>query len=211
MKKILIAALMLLGLAYYSNAQFLRFGIKGGISSSTVKVNDVVKLTDGSAEYKLKTYNPSVGFQFGVFARIKVFNLFLQPEVLFANSGGEVKIREVNADSSFIRSQHFNRISIPVMVGTKVGPIRLEAGPAFSFTLSQKNDLFDMQGYKEDFKKATIGYQAGLGFDLFKKVTFDLKYEGSLSKLGSGVTIGGTTYPYDTRTSQWIASIGIFL
>ena len=38
--------------------------------------------------------------------------------------------------------------------------------------------------YEEKFNGATWGYQVGVGLDIFKKITIDVKYEGNLSKLG---------------------------
>ncbi|MGB9746755.1 MAG: porin family protein [Bacteroidales bacterium] len=210
MKKILLITVGL-SFAFLSSAQFLRFGLTGGVSSSSVQVSDIVTTDDNTAEYHINTFNPTVGFHFGGFARITVSKFFLQPQVLFSSTGGEVKIREVKFDTTFFRNQRFNRVDIPVLAGYKLGFLRLEAGPVATFTLSRKNDLFDWAGYKEDFNAASIGYQAGLGVDLLKKITIDLKYEGSLSKLGKGVTIGERTYPLDSRTNQWIVSLGLFL
>jgi hypothetical protein len=200
MKKI-TCIILFLTLATFAQAQFFMLGIRGGLSSSTVRVDDVINIPSGS-NYSLESYDPLVGFHAGVVSRITIRKLFIQPELLFSSSGGQVKVSDLTSGTYTLREQKFNRIDIPVLAGVKTGPLRLEAGPVASFTLSEKSDLFETSGYKDDFKKATIGYQAGIGFDLFKKLAFDLKYEGSLSKLGSGLTVGTTTYPYDTRTSQ---------
>jgi hypothetical protein len=208
MKKIATITL-LLALATVAQAQLFKMGIRGGVSSSTVKVNEDLILPSGS-NYSLESYDPLVGFHAGLVSRITIKKIFVQPELLFSSSGGQVKVSDLTNGTYTLREQKFNRIDLPVLAGVKTGRLRLEAGPVASFTLSEKSDLFETSGYKEDFKKATIGYQAGIGFDLFKKLIFDLKYEGSLSKLGSGLTVGTTTYPYDTRTSQWILSLGFF-
>jgi hypothetical protein len=36
----------------------------------------------------------------------------------------------------------------------------------------------------------------------------DLRYEGSLSKLGDGMTIGGQKCNFDSRISQWVFGVG---
>ena len=211
MMKRMLFVMMGLSFACMTQAQFLRFGLTGGVSSSSVRVSDIITTDDNSAEYHIDSFNPAVGFHFGGFARVQISKFFLQPQLLFSSTGGEVRIRDVKIDTAFFRTQRFNRVDIPVLAGYKLGFLRLEAGPVATFTLSRKNDLFDWAGYKEDFNKASIGYQAGLGVDLFKKITLDLRYEGSLSKLGKGVTIGDKTYPLDSRTSQWMVSLGLFL
>ncbi len=64
--------------------------------------------------------------------------------------------------------------------------------------------------YKEEFNGATWGYQVGVGLDLGKKITIDVKYEGNLSKLADGVKIAGETRSFDSRNSQFVASLGFF-
>jgi hypothetical protein len=208
MKKYFVIVFSLLMLSAGAGAQ-IKFGLKGGISSSTIKVDDLVAIDPGTSEYYLETSDATLGFHVGVFTRIKFFNLFLQPELLFASSGGEIKVTDID-DVSTIKEQTFNKIQIPVMLGFKLGPAHIAAGPVASFILSTKSDMFDTQAYVEDFKKATFGYQAGVGIDILKKLTLDLKYEGSLSNVASGVTIDGTYYAFDERNSQLILSLGIF-
>ncbi|MFN8208516.1 MAG: porin family protein [Bacteroidales bacterium] len=208
MKKIISLAI-LITLITDAQAQFFMLGVRGGVSSSTVRVPDVINIPSGSS-YSLECYDPLVGFHAGLLSRITIKKIYVQPELLFSTTGGKVKVSDITNGGFTLREQKFNRIDIPVLAGVKTGPLRLEAGPVASFILSENSDLFGISGYKEDFKKATIGFQAGIGFDIFKKLAFDLKYEGSLSNLGTGLTVGSTTYPYDTRNSQWIVSLGFF-
>ncbi|MCK7531208.1 MAG: hypothetical protein MZV63_09280 [Marinilabiliales bacterium] len=46
-----------------------------------------------------------------------------------------------------------------------------------------------MTDVKATYNKATFGYQAGVGFDLLKRLTVDVRYEGNLSKFGEEVMI----------------------
>ena len=55
-------------------------------------------------------------------------------------------------------------------------------------------DMVDDIEAEEEFNGATWGYQVGIGFDILKKVTIDVKYEGNLSSLGDGVKIGKKNY-----------------
>jgi hypothetical protein len=59
------------------------------------------------------------------------------------------------------------------------------------------------------WNKATIGYQAGIGLDV-GKMALDVRYEGNLSKFGTGIDTGNTTTSFDTRLNQIIVSIGFF-
>jgi hypothetical protein len=60
------------------------------------------------------------------------------------------------------------------------------------------------------YKGATFGYQAGVGIDLLKKLTLDVRYGGSLSgKFGDSVTIGSQTFKIDSRQPSLILSVGL--
>ncbi len=204
MKKYIFISLLLLIFSAGQSFGQIKLGLRAGISSSNVKVDDVVKI--GSEEYKLKSGDPKVGFHFGLVSRIQLFNLFVQPELLFTSSGGDVKVTDINGFTT-VKEQKYNKLDIPVLAGIKFGPARIEVGPVASVLLSSKSELFD--NGKETMKNATIGYQAGVGLDI-SRLAIDLKYEGNLSKLGDGVKIGGDEYNFDTRNSQLILSLGFF-
>lgn len=108
-----------------------------------------------------------------------------------------------------LKKQQFNKIDIPIMVGMKFGPARIQAGPITSIVVNNKSALADYGSYEEKFNGATWGYQVGL--DIFNKIILDAKYEGSLSKLGKGIKIGGETRDFDSRTNQFVVGIGFVL
>ena len=209
MKRFIGFLLIIITLSPVLQAQFLKFGVCAGLSSSNVNFSDVKNVVSGTTHYNIVAANATVGYHFGLFGRIKVAALFIQPELLFTSSGGQVKIQEAGKPD-VLKNQTFNNIEIPVLAGLKFGPARIEAGPVASFLLSQKSNFLDATAYTADFKKATIGYQAGVGLDFFKTVTIDLKYEGSLSRLGSGITVNNISYPFSSRNSQLILSVGLF-
>jgi len=56
----------------------------------------------------------------------------------------------------------------------------------------------------------TIGYQAGVGFDLFKRLTFDLRYEGNLKKYQNQIeNLAGTKFNMDDRSNAFVFSLGL--
>jgi len=206
MKK-LIFLIFILSLSLMANAQLLRFGVRGGVNASKVNIDQKLIVTSGSEEYILKGLSESkFGYHFGAFMRIKLSVLSVQPELIFSSTGGKVSVTDINGFED-IKELNFNRVNVPVLVGINMGPIRFHGGPVGTFLISSKADLFN---YKDNLQKATFGYQAGIGFDLLKKITFDARYEGSLSKLGSGVSVGGQNFNFDSRDSQFIFSLGFF-
>lgn len=221
MKKTLIILAALMTLSVASNAQFIRFGVKGGVSSSNVKFDkqtlEGITTEDGPKDFLVEQGDSKLGLHFGVFGRIQIMGLFIQPEVLFTQTKGEVVINDLTTSNavSSIAKQKFNKFDIPVMVGWKFGPARIGLGPVASFVVGESDGLKDKikefnDTVKNDFKGATFGYQIGVGLDILKFATIDLKYEGNLSKLGNGLNIDGKPIKFDQRNPQFIASIGIF-
>lgn len=171
------------------------------------------------------TFTPSsydMGYHFGAFARVKLLGIFVQPELIFSQTKTTLNIKEQNKEdlaASFLESTSqitYTNFDIPVMVGVKLGPLRLNAGPVASFKLGNNSDesaTDEINGMVNDFtevtKKATFGGQAGVGLDILGKVTLDVRYEFPLSKLGDSVKLGDYTYNTDQRASQFLASIGI--
>jgi len=215
MKKLILILLLIVPMGIIAQAQ-LKFGVKAGITSTSIKVDEVITVDDASdiQELAIEGKNAKVGFQGGVFARITILKLYVQPELLFTSTGGDVEVSALLDDGttySEIREQKYRQIDFPIMVGYKFGPARVQLGPVGTIMLSTDPSLdgFMNMDYKEEFNGATWGYQVGVGLDIFKKITIDVKYEGNLSKLGDGVKIGGETRNFDSRNSQLVATLGI--
>ncbi|HAF28475.1 MAG TPA: hypothetical protein DCG75_05440 [Bacteroidales bacterium] len=216
MKKIILISLLIVPFSLASNAQ-LKFGIKAGLTSTSIKVDEVINISDQTDfdEIVVKGQNAKVGFQGGLMARLTIVKLYVQPELLFTSSSGEVEVTSLNSGTvvlSEVREQKYRQIDFPIMVGYKFGPARVQLGPVGTIVLSTDPSLdgFMDMNYEEEFNGATWGYQVGVGLDLGKKITIDVKYEGNLSKLADGVKIGGETRNFDSRNSQFVASLGFF-
>jgi hypothetical protein len=176
----------------------IKLGFRAGLNVSSIK-SDNVSVNSVSLE---SVSNSIAGYHFGVVCQIAFLGYYLQPELLFTRTGGQIRVNDgVNINQ--LVDQKFSRFDIPVIFGKKFGPLRLGLGPVFSTILSAKSELSSLQGYDDEFKKATIGYQLDLGLDIWK-IGFDVKYEGNLSKLGDGINILGTHRSFDSRAHQFI-------
>lgn len=205
-----IAFLFSLGIA---SAQFATFGIKGGLNYSKLNFDDVRNIAATASTYNLQSDDAFQGYHIGAFTRIKVFSLYIQPELYFTTAGGNVLVQE-NPDAGevvqSVRQIQYNKIDLPVLVGAKIGPVRINAGPVATVLLSEDNEVEELIPELEALSKsATIGYQVGAGIDLFKFLTLDYRFEGSLSKYGDKFTIGDTNYPFDSRANIHLISLGI--
>lgn len=207
MKKLILIAIASFFLLQVSNAQLFNYGIKAGIGFSSLKIEDITGISDGSDVYDLITGDGVMGYHFGLQTRIDLALIMIQPELYFNAGGGTVE-QVVEGGATEILNVKFNRIDIPLLVGVKLGPARINVGPVGSFVISETTDLTELNPDFELFSKSmTWGFQAGLGLDI-SKLAIDVRYEGSLSVLGETFSIGGTDFPLDARPSQWIISLG---
>jgi len=209
MKKLILILAVSLLIITTTDAQMFKFGIKAGIGFSSLKIEDITDISDGGDVYDLVTGDGVMGYHIGVQTQIKLAMLLIQPEVYFNAGGGTVEQIVENGPTEVL-NVNFSRIDIPLLVGVKLGPMRINAGPVGSFVIKETSDLDEIQDDYTLFTNAmTWGFQAGLGFNI-SKISIDARYEGSLSKLGETLSLGGTDFALDARPSQWIISLGIW-
>jgi hypothetical protein len=204
MMKKLLAVVLIAFLAIPVFSQ-VKFGIKAGVATTTVPTYDIT--TGANTISALKT--ASYGFHAGIFLRMTLLGIYLQPEVVFATNSYEYNVKQ-GTNPEILKKQTFNKLDVPVLVGVKLGPVRLNAGPVATVQIGSPAALIDDPNFTKMYKGATFGYQAGAGFDLFKKLTFDVRYEGSLSKkYGDAITVGSQTFKLDSRQPSVLFSIGL--
>lgn len=204
-KSILIVLSVFLALPAFSQ---VNFGLKAGVSTTNVKMDDVKTLTSGETEYLVNAIKEAnYGFHAGAFVRFSLLGFYIQPELLFASRTDEYKI--VEGVETEIVKQQFNQLDLPIMLGAKLGPVRLNAGPAARLLINSPKDLIDHPDFKAMYNNLTFGYQAGIGVDIVKKITLDLRYEGSLQKYQTKIDAGGEKVTLDDRPNAFLLSVGI--
>lgn len=192
----------------------IKFGIKAGVSTTNLSMATLKTVTSGTTSYTVDALTAAkYGFHGGVFLRLSLLGIYLQPELLLSTRTNEYTVTDITTGqttASSIVKQNFNKLDIPVMLGFKLGPLRLNAGPSASLLINSPKDLISNPDYKTMYSRMTIGYQAGLGFDIFKLLTFDLRYEGSLKKYQNQIeNLTGTKFTLDDRPNAFLFSVGI--
>ncbi|MGW8123816.1 outer membrane beta-barrel protein [Roseivirga echinicomitans] len=125
-----------------------------------------------------------IGYQFGLFAKIRVNNVYVQPEVLIANIQNRIDFLNYNGINGFNPSAdfEFTTLEIPVSIGVNIGNLRLDTGPGFSFMLSGDEYFLSKKiDVTQDYNHMTLLWRIGLGVDL-NYLLLDFKYEFGLSK-----------------------------
>ena len=212
MKKfIVILFVVLVSIPAFSQ---IKFGLKAGVSTTSLSMPTIKTISSGTTSFTVDALTAAkYGFHGGAFVRLTLFGVYIQPELLFSTRSNEytvINTTNQSAPVSFVVKQTFNKLDIPVMLGLKLGPIRLNAGPAASLLINSPKDLISDPDYKSRYSRMTIGYQAGLGFDLLSILTFDLRYEGSLKKYQNQIQNKvGTKYNLDDRPNAFLFSVGL--
>jgi Outer membrane protein beta-barrel domain len=211
MKKLLLILLCFTAVQVATiNAQTFKYGIRGGISTPDIKPGDVdsLRFKRGTDSLKFKLSDANYGFHFGVWGRLKIAGFYIQPEVLFNSSKVVYKLGKLNSTIDSVRNETFQNLDIPLMIGTKLGSFRINAGPVAHIRIGGKSDLTIADGFSETFKTSTWGYQLGIGFDA-SRVGIDLRYEGNTDKFGNQFTVAGKPFQFSKTPSRFIASAAI--
>ena len=204
MKKIVMVLLASFTLLGAVKAEVFQMGIKGGIGFSSLQINEINDISSGADVFDLMTGDGVMAYHVGLQTRIKIAMLFVQPELYFNDGGGTLE-QVTTGGIHNLMTVDFKRIDLPVLLGTQFGPLRINLGPVGSYIV-QESIVHDLSHVPEDYtifsEPLTWGFQAGLGVDI-SRISLDVRYEGSLSKLGETLTIGGTDFQLDARPRQW--------
>ncbi len=204
----LLLALLLMSISSQLSGQ-VRIGIKGGLSTFDISPSDLLILDRNDAQaFRMKIEDAKYGIHIGFFIQAKTDFLFIQPEVLFNSHSIDYAVEDIQTGETRILDENYQHLDFPIMVGFRIGVLRLGAGPVGHLAISSTSDLLDVDGYEQTFKGVTWGWQGGLGLDLWK-LHFDFRYEGNLSNFGDHIVFFGNQYVFDDRPSRLIASLGI--
>lgn len=208
--------------AQETTAGKMSFGIKGGLSISTLKGDSLTSLLEDMAHAAdLPTKKSRIGAGFGAFFSYSVTPAFaIQPELLYVQKGS--KFDFAGGGTSTVRSAW---LEIPVLLkltpqvrGSKIVPA-IFAGPFVGFTMSAE---FQQSGFAEDVEipgdfdakdslKSTdfgITFGGGLGYKLAKgEILLDVRYDVGLTKFVKAGTFDSPGQA-DTKTSAFFVFIG---
>jgi hypothetical protein len=184
----------------HSRADYFRIGIKGGVNLSSVKVGSL------STNLENKT-----GYQLGAFARIGR-TIFIQPEVYFAAKEVNVDVLNSLTTNQGVVGFSQKSLDVPLLLGVKLGPLRVMAGPVASYAISASTSpdaavKSYFSGTSQDIiNRSSFSYQAGVGFDILN-LSLDLRYEGAMSELKNTVAVPNG-FTYSQKPSYYQATIG---
>ena len=178
--------LVLFCIALSANAQFLNWGIKGGVNYN--ENGDLRTITEGGP-ISLSS-NEEVGYHIGILSEIKLpLFLYIRPELIYTHTESSYKLE---GDKSKLK---MDKLELPVLLGFRVFKIgRFFFGPNFSYIMNTK--LSVPEG------------QIGLGLN-FGKIGADIRWETGFSDSEASFIQDNTDFDFalvDTSHSQFILS-----
>ncbi len=175
-KSILVIAVALVNI-YTANAQeYVMFGVKGGINSSTFN-------GDGFGNFD----NPDsrTSFHLGLLAEIPVSDKFsVQPEVLYSGQGYDLVSRDNANDVEY----QLDYINVPVLAKFYlIDGLSLEAGPQVGFLVNSEidsnpsGDSGDVPLNEDQFNKVDLSLALGAAYKFRGGFFVNARYNYGLS------------------------------
>jgi opacity protein-like surface antigen len=189
--------------ANFSSLNFEKFDVRKGVADST---------------FHLVTKDAKLGLVAGIFLRFSSKNIYVQPEILYSQDRTSFDLsRKFNLDSTIIETQQiqFNKLDIPVLLGVKFAKVaRVNAGIVATYIIGKDVENLS-SAYKYVTKLSTSdltwSWQAGMGLDLGKRMTIDLKYEGNIGTNENIVEVFGQNIALTQRKNTVQLTMGIAL
>ena len=202
-----IFSLICLFISAMSFAQ-IEFGIKAGLSSYDL-ANESFLVNSGGNKVEWNIKNAGYGHHFGIYTRLTLLGLYLEPAILFNSNRITYDIKEYGESGAFtkIKNEKYNQLDIPIMAGIKLGVLRFQGGVVGHLFINSITDVVDYKGYDQRFRTGSYGWQAGVGLDIWK-LRMDLNFEGNLDKFGDHVTINGQEYAFADTPSRLLLTMG---
>ncbi|WP_167855280.1 porin family protein [Hymenobacter wooponensis] len=186
MKKVVLSAMLLAGLAGTAQAQSnVSLGLKAGAT-----------LSDFTGE-QASAYKSIVGFNVGVFANIGFTRMLaFQPEIMYSRKGAKLETPDITT--------HLDYVDVPLVFHVNADGLFFEAGPQVGFLVSAKNKTSNVStDVKPTFNTVDAGYVFGLGYQRKTGLGVGLRYNGGFTNVVKSYTVGNTKVQDNIRNSAF--------
>lgn len=209
LKIILLSCLFIIS-GQFLHAQ-LEAGMKIGASSSKFISSQLgtITLKDASVDkYTLSVDDVKFGYHFGLYSRLKVWKVILQPEVLLNSNSVKYKLEDISNPEEFeILKEQYTSLDIPLTLGLKFSWFNIHGGISGHVPLANTSELKDIEGYNITKSNFTYSYLGGIGLNIMK-FRFDFRYELSTTFFGDHITYKGEKYHFEDKDNRLIAGMG---
>lgn len=172
MKPVLLLTTFLFSL-FFSNAQPVQIGIKGGLNLAEVAG---INTDYGKAR---------LGWNAGLFTQIPVQdNLLIRPELLYSSKGAAYSASANSSEGSL----RLNYISVPVLFGYRPTPkASILVGPEFGFLAKAVSKSQGITTDMTGFRHLDIGVDLGVTYNLSRYFGMEARYNYGFKDLVNAV------------------------
>lgn len=203
-----IALLAFMALSTASLTAQFEFGIKAGLATEALQGEQLSFNQAGLDNLTLALEEGDYGIQAGIFFRVPLGErLFLQPEVTFNSTEANFRFDDPEQDESFIFSDRYNNIDVPLLLGYKLGILKVQGGPVGHFFFDSVSDVVSRDGWDAALESFNLGYAVGGALDI-GRFTIDVRYDGNLGNFGQSFTFMGDEVSIDQAAKRWVATVG---
>lgn len=184
MKRITLLMATLLALVGSANAQILGFGARVGIGTGSYHFNSV-PITGGTLE---PTSDRVSGYQAAIFMRLTIPRfIYIQPELQLSQRDYVMGIK-YPAEPKKYKTVRTHRVDVPLLVGIKLGSVRLFGGPVWRIDSRQSIDGGGETTFNVVFNDNDIAAMGGLGVE-FDGVLLELRYTSYLKQTSTEMIV----------------------
>lgn len=188
---------------------FFRLGIKGGVNMASLKTEGLTY--NGIGNYVVENLNAKTGYVAGAYMRLGR-KIFVEPELLVSYKNGSINVLKSLSTQSLQLDIKYVSLDVPILVGYRLGPLHVMAGPVASYSLNADNSIAEAIGtnlgsLQSATTKAYFSYAAGAGIDLLG-LTLDVRYEGNFTDLSKTIPLPQGVN-FSQKASLWQATLGM--
>ena len=199
MKKYIL--IILLAISQVSISQQFVLGPCAGINLSNFGISNADSMPNADSK---------IGYNFGIFSRVKIGGLFIQPEIIYIFNRTSIDLYK--SPNTVSDGFGLGTLTGSLMVGYKIGTLRIQAGPYAFKQINeaiQKNEgVFDLTLNKDNLN---WGLQAGLGLNIAKRWQLDVRYMRSMQKLNYNAILNNGNEFFNGNMNTLYLSFGYSL
>lgn len=189
----------------------LAWGPKGSVNYSYAKFNTII--IEGNNSYRYKGYDGGLGFNYGLFFRIRPSDKWMiQPELTLSTNNYVTTVNSLGYDTTHDVNTH--RLSIPLLAGfINAENTMFFAGPVYAKVLgvAPSESEFWSSEIKKAFSDGKWAFQMGIGKMVSDRMAFDIRYEMGLGKWEDAVNIQGSDFNHRFKSSVLLFSLQLNL
>ena len=122
---------------------FFRLGIKGGVTMADIKTEGIT--VNNISGFVVDNINAKSGYIGGIYMRLGR-KFFIEPELLASYKSGSFDVYKSLTTQRLQFDVKYTSLDIPIMMGYRLGPLHVMAGPVVSYSMTPNSSIAETLG-----------------------------------------------------------------